>query len=439
MFPTDEYAEYVFFLGVYQLVMPVTALRMNFVTLIRKNAKSGRFTLSVANALTFLVTPILVISVYLLYTVSDKAAVFSNLPLTIIVILVLAISNNVNFYVLKTKAYKKSSIGKVIETLVDKVGAVIFSTMWLTSTILLLCRLLGSLFKLWFYNLSIRLTFNVNMKLIKATMRRYRRFIYYAPSILLNKVAVTIPIFLIGLYYQTIDAVFYGLMMQIIQTPFGYIGDSVNTIAIQNFAEQRSKETDRLHPIDLVLWMMVLTFGAVLAGFFAGKDVLALVVTKSWADEGNQFGFALICFYAFFLLRPMLGLLDAYELQWPKFIVELALAIATAVSFFLGQYLNPSSTIDYYTLQAISYLLITLGTFVYIVKLTKYNLLQKLMKHWRVPLIMVLSFTLTLFFRQLKSSSQMNWLIMLPMLLYYVYLAYDNKDFLTQRLDKKRL
>ncbi|KTR40480.1 MULTISPECIES: lipopolysaccharide biosynthesis protein [Curtobacterium] len=181
----------------------------------------------------------------------------------------------------------------------------------------------------------------VPLRVLRATLRRYRRFVWYTPgSALMNVVGQQLPWLVIAAGQGVVVAGLVGLSVRVIATPVGVVAEAVAQSFAGQFAEGL-RATDR-DLLPLVVRTSTRLLVPALAGSVvvavAGPELFALVFGESWRAAG-EFARLLVVVHALQLVTSpvsqVLPLLErqATQLSWDigrTFLVTGGLVVAVS-------------------------------------------------------------------------------------------------------------
>jgi O-antigen/teichoic acid export membrane protein len=178
----------------------------------------------------------------------------------------------------------------------------------------------------------------ISFKRMRGLAKRYVEFPkLYLPAQLLNTIGGSLPVLLIGAYFNSIEVGYYAMTMNILSVPMSVISLSIKDTFRQRANEEYSNTGscarifNRLLGI-LVFWVIM---GSILL-FFALPFIFSIVLGKQWLTAGVYSQILLPMIAINFISTSLSGVLIITEKMNTVLFLETYYAGTTVISLLLG-------------------------------------------------------------------------------------------------------
>lgn len=160
---------------------------------------------------------------------------------------------------------------------------------------------------------------------------------FILPAELINVIGFSLPVFIIGIYFNSIEVGYYSMTMNVLFVPI-----SVISVAIRDTFRQRANEeyikTGSCDKIFVRLFR-ILTFWGVIASvilFFALPTIFAIVLGEQWRIAGEYSQILLPMITINFVSTSLWGVLIIVEKTKMALYLEIYYTITTLISLLVG-------------------------------------------------------------------------------------------------------
>ena len=202
---------------------------------------------------------------------------------------------------------------------------------------------------------------------LRWALRKYRKFIIYnTPAILINTVALQLPVFMIARYFGPELVGFYVLAIKLIEVPLKVIGNAISQVYFKEAADLFNTNSRLLLNLyrrtvaKLSLIMIIPTFAVLLLA----EPIVPLILGDNWAEVGEIMMFLIIWKSFEFINYPVSTTLTIINEQHIDLVLKAVLSLGlrflvlvlfheTQVEFFVA--LVVSASLYYIAFNLIAY------------------------------------------------------------------------------------
>lgn len=266
---------------------------------------------------------------------------------------------NKDFKVISKTTIKQSVVGNVIKLLLGVIGAgpigLLFSRILSESvgTVALAKPILKEFtFK------------DINRENIRSAARRYYQFpLYQFPSTILGQLVINMPVFFLGVIYNSAIVGAFGLANTVVNLSMDLIGKSVGNVFYAEAAKIGKNNPKQLKHLSNSIIKKMALIGliplAILIVF--APELFIFVFGDEWKEAGYFARILSISTYFSFVLNPVSRVFEVYEKQSVALFLNIIKVISLVVIFVLASYFLFSTymTIFFYAIANTGLCIIT--------------------------------------------------------------------------------
>jgi O-antigen/teichoic acid export membrane protein len=213
-----------------------------------------------------------------------------------------------NYWLLRNKAFKASSINKIAQTFFT--GTVnLVSGMLKFSKGMLTGDLIGKGFAVCisFYQCKKSSLHFKNVNGLKKTAYKFREYpLFNALPAFLDTLSLNLPVLIVGAFYNNAALGFFGLSRLVLGAPLSLISTSINQVYFQKISESKNQNKPVLKDVTKLLVMLTLLFlPAYLILFFFSETLFAFIFGEKWIMAGTITSIIAITYYMKFVISPL--------------------------------------------------------------------------------------------------------------------------------------
>jgi len=351
LFTPAEFGAFAIFLSIIEIIVSIGTLRYEMaIVLPRKDVLAANlfglsFIISIAiTALVFLV--ILFFRNPIAQAVNFPPQFVHWLYFIPLVTLLFCISQSVNYWLIRKKAFWPSSINKISRRGLEGIIQLAFGLSHFNLGLAIgtvfghLANILSGIFQLRVTDFQIR---RITKEKLRYVYRRYIEFPKYSTiPALLNVVSSLLPFFIINKIFSNQETGYFDLARQFLLVPVALISSGFSQVLFQRITEKKhagksiSKE---IHGITFILFLISLTGMIVL--WLWGTDFFVMLFGKQWRISGEIVKVIMIGFGFRFIVSTLSIILVGLEkIKWYSlwqtlyFLAILSLIFVSELTFF---------------------------------------------------------------------------------------------------------
>jgi O-antigen/teichoic acid export membrane protein len=351
LFTPAEFGAYAIFLSIIEIIVSIGTLRYEMaIVLPNKDVMAANlFGLSVIislaiNAVVFL--GILLFQQPIAHLVNFPPQFIYWLYFIPFVTLLFCISQSVNYWLIRKKAFWPSSVNKISRRGVEGGIQVALGFSHLNLGLVMgaffghMANIVSGIYQLRATEFQLK---RIAKEKLRYVYRRYIDFPKYSTiPALLNVVSLLLPLFIINKIFSELETGYFDLTRQILLVPMALISSSLSQVLFQRITEKKNagKSISReIHRITFILF--VFSFIGALLLWFWGPDLFVIVFGKQWKMSGEIVKVVMIGFAFRFIVATLSIILVGLEkIKWYSlwqtlyFIAVLSLIFASELTFF---------------------------------------------------------------------------------------------------------
>ena len=157
---------------------------------------------------------------------------------------------------------------------------------------------------------------SISLSNMKCQMKRYKKFpLIYTWSELLNSVSVSLPAFLLSVFFSSRFVGFYSLGHQILSLPLSFIGSSIGQVFFQRAAVAKHDGTLPSLVEDVVSMLMSISFVPFAVLMVTGGTLFSVVFGAEWYEAGVFSQILALWMLIVFFTNPISTLVSVLEIQ----------------------------------------------------------------------------------------------------------------------------
>lgn len=257
--------------------------------------------------------------------------------------LMITIYNCYNEWCVRSKYFVEISFNKITNSASTTLSKLFFGLIKITSNGLIIGDLTGRVISacacvIRFLRKDRKTIILLSSQRIKYLVRRYIEFPKFGlPAELLNTIGVSVPVLLIGAYFNSVEVGYYAMTMNVISVPISVISASIKDVFRQRANEEYLKTGSCSGIFKRLLKILVISaFLGLLALFFILPGIFSIVLGKQWRIAGEYSQILLPMIALAFVCISLNGILVITEkmnvhLYWQVYYVAI-----TILSIFFG-------------------------------------------------------------------------------------------------------
>ncbi|RJS60673.1 oligosaccharide flippase family protein [Bacillus sp. PK3_68] len=316
IYSPEEFGYFSFYLSVCALLIVYTTGRYEFAINTVKSEEESQQLFKVVFVSSILFTVLLLAveqlfhdPVLRLFKLEKASSLLLYIPLTL---LVMGISQGLNYYLNKHKEFGVLSKGKVLRSSVTSGASILFGWTGLQSVGLILGNVLGyvvsNMYQTRIKKIGSLFDFRqYDFPLLWKTAAKHKHYpLYNSSSAFFDNLAVQAPVFILMRFFSEAIVGFYSLTIRVAAMPISLISASVAQVFLSEVAELHAEGKSFLHVLKKVL-MLLAGIGVlpVILLVVAGPWGFALVFGEKWRMAGELSQILAFGYYAKFVVSPL--------------------------------------------------------------------------------------------------------------------------------------
>ena len=232
--------------------------------------------------------------------------------------LLLSSYHAINYWLIRKKAFKASSINKMSRRSIEGVFQLSLGILRKPFGLAIgdffgnLANIISGLIQL--RKSSFRFS-NINWATIKYVAKRYIEFPkYQAIPYLLNTISLLFPIFIINRIYSEEITGYYDLSRMVLALPLALISMSISQVLFQKLTEKKNKRLPVLKNIlNTSKILALLTIPAIIILYFFGTEIFGFLFGKEWGVSGEYTSILVFSYSLKFVVSPISIVFPALE------------------------------------------------------------------------------------------------------------------------------
>ncbi|KZO00018.1 lipopolysaccharide biosynthesis protein [Pseudobacillus badius] len=316
IYSPEEFGYFSFYLSVCALLIVYTTGRYEFAINTVKTEAESQQLFKVVTVFSTLFAVLLLAAEQLFYEpiirlfkLEGASSLLLYIPLTL---LVMGISQGLNYYLNKYKAFGVLSKGKVLRSSVTSGASIAFGFTGLQSAGLILANVLGYAVSNVYQTRVKKIGFLFNLREYKArslarTAARHKHYpLYNSTSAFFDNMAVQAPVFILMRFFSEAVVGFYSLTIRVAAMPISLISASVAQVFLSEIAELHAEGRSFLPVVKKVLILLAgIGILPVVLLVIAGPWGFALVFGEKWRMAGELSQILAFGYYAKFVVSPL--------------------------------------------------------------------------------------------------------------------------------------
>jgi len=281
---------------------------------------------------------------------------YGILDLILITIFTFFASNNsiLNVWLNKSGQYKQISRNRIIYSIVNILGIIIFGILKLGYLGIVFSVLLSYLTQcIYVYAFLNRKTnffdYKFDFNEIKNQAKKHIKFPkFQMPSLLLNTASTQMPILLLTQYFGNQVSGWYAMTIKIINLPMTIVGNSIGEVYFKEASEIESKgDRKRLSEFTYNTFKKLLIIGLIpmtlLIGY--GDILFSFVLGQEWEMAGIYAMILAPWYYVVFITSPFTHLFTILNIQKKNLIINIVMLISRILCIIIGAVLFASNSL----------------------------------------------------------------------------------------------
>lgn len=255
----------------------------------------------------------------------------------------------ISFWGVRIKEYTLTSKSKVVESIVDRAGSIVFGFLGYTSSLTLTAFkfVSGMVSTIYFLFLSRHkdkyIIKPVDVWPIIEILKKYKGYILYnTPSSIMTVVSLQIPLVLIGIYFSPLYAGFFAMANRIINIPIQTIGATVSKLITQdlsiNWYSQRILAERKIEFFYLTITPLLLYPFAFLA--ITGQKLTLFLLGPNWGLAGSILQVLTFLALSNLLIQCFGGVFDILEQQSKRLLYHTINVIVRILSIVIPPFFD---------------------------------------------------------------------------------------------------
>jgi O-antigen/teichoic acid export membrane protein len=351
LFTPAEFGAFAIFLSIIEIIVSIGTLHYEMaIVLPRKDVLAANL-LGLSFIISFAINTIAFLGILIFHNILARAVNFPPqfvywLYFIPLVTLLFCISQSVNYWLIRKKAFWPSSINKISRRAMEGSVQLFFGIGHLNLGLVIgtvfghIANIISGIYQLRATDFQIG---RITKEKLRYVYRRYIEFPKYStiPS-LLNVVSLLLPLFIINKIFSEKETGYFDLTRQILLVPVALISYSLSQVLFQQITEKKhsSKSISKdIHRITFLLFLF--SFIGVLLLWLWGTDLFVILFGKQWRMSGEIAKVVVIGFAFRFIVATLSIILVGLEkIKWYSlwqtfyFIAILSLAFVPEVTFY---------------------------------------------------------------------------------------------------------
>jgi O-antigen/teichoic acid export membrane protein len=153
---------------------------------------------------------------------------------------------------------------------------------------------------------------------------------------LLNTVSVSLPVFLLVLFFSWSSVGLYSLGYQILTLPMSFIGVSIGQVFYQRAAVAKHHGNLETLVEDILYILLIICIIPIIVILISGKTLFLVVFGAEWADAGFYAQILSIWIFMVFITSPISTLISVLNLQKFNLIMNIILFFTRIITLAIG-------------------------------------------------------------------------------------------------------
>jgi O-antigen/teichoic acid export membrane protein len=293
---------------------------------------------------------ILVFSLIVLQLISDKFIIWFDepeikkwlfvCPISAFAIIIFSCYNE---WCVRNKYFVRLSWNKIINAASTTLGKLFFGFVKIVSNGLVVGDVIGRLITAGVCTISALKTdrtsfFQISFAQMRHLAKRYVEFPkYILPAQLINTFGVSLPVLMIGFYFNSVEVGYYAMTMNVLSVPVSVISMALKDV----FRQRANEEYDRIgNCLDIYLRLLkiLLILGIIsfLVLFFALPEIFSIVLGKQWRTAGEYSQILLPMITVNFVSESLDGVFIIAEKLQAILFLQIYYVSITVISLLIG-------------------------------------------------------------------------------------------------------
>lgn len=366
LFTPAEFGAFAIFLSITEIIVSIGTLRYETTIVLPEKEVMAANLFGLSFIISLIINSIAFFAFLLFH---DTIAHVVNFPSQFIywfyfiplVSLLYCISQSINYWLIRKKAFWSSSINKISRRGLEGTVQLAFGICHLNPGLVIgaifghIANIISGIYQLRMTHFPIK---RVTKEKLKYVFRRYIEFPKYSTiPALLNVISLLLPLFLINKIFSDKETGYFDLTRQILLVPMALISSSLSQVLFQRITEKSragKSISQEIHKITFVLFLITSIIALLLALW--GTNIFIILFGKQWEISGQIVKVVMIGFGFRFIVSPLsvilvsLQKIKLYSLwQTFYFLAILSLVFFSKVTFF-------QFCVFYTIIESVSYL-----------------------------------------------------------------------------------
>lgn len=168
-------------------------------------------------------------------------------------------------------------------------------------------------------------------------IKRYQKFPKYSIwTIFFNQFSRQLPIFMFGIFFDSIVVGLYAFSHRILTIPSGLVGYALSQVFYQKASSENKNGNISLLVESVCIYLWMLGFYPFFLLSLLGKDIFIFLFGQEWADAGLYSQVLGIWIFFMFIHSPFSSLFSVLEAQKSEFFFNILLFFIRILSLTLG-------------------------------------------------------------------------------------------------------
>jgi O-antigen/teichoic acid export membrane protein len=322
IYSPEDFGQFQILLSTIGVLSVITSFRYEMAIVLpkRRAEASAVYTL----AMIFLVLTTLVISVAFFFLggafleLLNAEVLEPYLLLMCVAIFLAGLVQVLKYSIIREKRFKELGSNRVIEAASAqgmKIGLGLFSPTFIS---LFISQVVGYVLSLALAAKYKKTSLTFSRLRLRWALRKYNRFILYnTPAVLVNTVALQLPVFMIARYFGPEFVGYYVLAIKLIEVPLKIVGDAISQVYYKQAADifhSGPKNLLGLYRRTVIKLSLVMIFPTVLVMALA-ESVVPYVLGDNWSEVGSIMMFLVVWKFFEFINYPVSSTLTVINEQ----------------------------------------------------------------------------------------------------------------------------
>lgn len=336
------YGVFATYSATYSILCIVATARYELAIMLPKEDNDGFQLMLLSSGMSVAFSTVLAIGMLLFgWIFSVELNWFGFIPITLSI---LGVYSSVNYWLNRTKQYKKLSINRILQGILFCGYSFSFSVIEpLRANSLILGYIFSQATALVIY--IIYATIDYKKLKIKVSLKRMKELAFEninfpklsVASGVINTLAVKLPVYLLGFFFGDKVVGQYGLMENILAAPISIISEAIRDVFRQKASKDYADDHECYHTYKTTFRTLALTaivpFALIM---FGGKPILNLFCQDKYLMTGTFILIMAPFYYIKFIVSPLTFMTyiankQSFDMKW-----QIMFCIASASGFFLG-------------------------------------------------------------------------------------------------------